>query len=206
MNSMPGGEIKDITDAEVVAGGVQAAAHSAEDRKKVLRRYRWEVVRPALREYDWTPFVAAASRPIPILGLTFGELQPEVRRWTMQELQSESGGIVNYRMWAVCRMTGRWPLQVLGYGEAPLQLPRCRACGAEAVDVLHALAACGGTAELYLELAAHARAPARGDRRMLVEALFGPERAPEHIRYVGRALRACAPERPAGLEGERPLP
>ena len=119
----------------------------------------------------------------------------------MQELQAESGGTVNYRMWAVCRMTGKWPLQVLGYGEAPLKLSRCRACGAEAVDVLHALAECVGTAGLYVELAVHVRAPARGRGRMLVEALFGSERAPEHIRYVGRALRTCAPERPAGLEG-----
>ena len=206
MVKMPGGPIRDITDVESLAGDIQAATHSAEERKKALRHYRWEVVRPVLREYDRAPFVAAAGRPIPTLGLSFGELQPEFRRWTLQELQEECGGIANYRMWAVCRMTGRWPLQVLGLGEAPLLLPRCRACGAEAVDVLHALAACGRTAELYLELAAHARAPARRGGRMLVEALFGPARAPEHIRYVGRALRTCAPERPAELEGGRPLP
>eukprot|EP00959_Pyramimonas_sp_CCMP1952_P190480 3983730-Pyramimonas_sp.AAC.1 len=36
---------------------------------------------------------------------------------------------LHYRLWAVARMSGRWPLSVSGGREHPASLRRCRACG-----------------------------------------------------------------------------
>ena len=169
---------------------VEAATKSAAARKAVLRRYRWEVVRPAMREYDQKAFAAAADNIIPALGTTFRALQPGARLHSGAELAMEVAPLL-YRLWAVCRFTGCWPLQAVGGEDMPRELVKCDACGGAQVPVSHAFCACEGTLALFRALQADAVVPSRESEMEVVMALFGPGYGAAHVQYVGRALLKC---------------
>ena len=86
----------------------------------------------------------ASRRHLPGLGVSFSFVQSQPGVTHNQLLQVDWGRQAPrlYRVWAVCRITGRWPLQVLGQDSAPVYLEQCAACGASNVDVMHAIAAC----------------------------------------------------------------
>ena len=191
MRDWPGGGLGDVTEVEALKHDIDNIAAPG-DRKAVLRRYRWEVVRPAMLEYDRSAYNAAAERVIPGLGTSWRTLHPTLRAPTSSELMAESAHSLHYRLWAVCRLTGRWPLQVLGGGEAPELPDRCQACGSVDVPLLHAFGACPGTTGLRGELRSGMGVPHVATAHPTVDALFGQGHTVEDIRFVGRAVLACA--------------
>ncbi|CAK0877688.1 unnamed protein product [Prorocentrum cordatum] len=125
-----------------------ARAHPAR-RRALLEWYRWQVVRPALLEYDRQAFRKAASCVLPALRRSFAELcpGPSLPDWNLLGWESSPNFWKHYRLWAVIRMTGCWPLAVLGQGGLPATLSRCGACGASNVAVDHPLVACQATVQ-----------------------------------------------------------
>jgi len=200
MLKFPGG-IPDL-DAHPLFGGyalTHARACSAA-RRKLLKSYRQNVVRPALAQHDLAVFQEAAAPVLPGLGFSYSAAVPvpQALPWSLLDLDL---GLVTwraYRIWATVRVSGRWPLAVLGGSTLPLSLPRCAACGTEHPVVSHPLCACPGTAHLRHDLALEATMPPlRGDHFFLLqlfrEGPVGPARA-AHIRFVHAAvLCAVAP-------------
>ena len=176
---------------------LDAARADADARKLLLRMYRWEVVRPALLQYDRASYLRAASCVIPAFGVPFSHCQPLPAR-TDSELLCADWGINSwrlYRLWALCRVTGKWPLPVLGQTEMPLLLHKCAACGQVDVDVAHPLLSCHGTQALHANLCRHVGEFCREARVSFLTFLFGSNTQAgtrvHHIFYVGKALLAA---------------
>ncbi|CAK0864232.1 unnamed protein product, partial [Prorocentrum cordatum] len=184
MASMPNGPIRDISAHEGFTEEVVAARSSPASRRSLLRRYRQEVALPALRAYDQPSVDAAADRPLPCLGLPFRSLMPAMQRGTQQYMFEDHGGNLYFRLWAVCRVTGRWPLPVLGGEDAPLVLPRCGACPSTEVDVSHALLACGHTSASRRQLWTSIDGGAPTTQQAALLALLGPVATADCIKYV----------------------
>ena len=115
-------------------------------RKDTLKSYRLEVLRPTLLRYDRAAVAKAAMQALPPYNRSFAALCTFPSPLDPGMLAGEPGPSFwsHYRLWAVVRMTGKWPLSVLG-GEGkehPKFLRRCRACGRREVSVRHALGAC----------------------------------------------------------------
>ena len=160
--------------------------------------YRWQVVRPALFEYDQQAFRKAASEVFPSLRRSFAELcpGPSLPDWNLLGWEASPYFWKHYRVWAVTRMTGCWPLSVLGQGGLPATLPRCGACGAIDVGVDHPLVACRATA-VHQDLLARDGpriqdvAPEMALQVLFCEGLPSRARA-AHISYVGTAVMQAA--------------
>ncbi len=110
----------------------------------MLRRYKWEIVRPALREYDTIAFTKAAEEVIPSFGLPFLAFQQQPLRLPLKLLDEAPGRLA----WTwlpvrlLTRISGRWPLCISGSEEMPDALSQCAARGTMNVTVVHALAGC----------------------------------------------------------------
>ena len=202
----PGGALPDVVDVDFLADAVPNAVASPGARKALLRRYKREVVQPRLRTYDQEAYATAADRILPGFGVAFSSFQPLSAPGDLLDLRDlERVGNLFFRLWAVCRITGRWPLPVLGGEEAPITIDRCGACPCHEVSVVHAFTACAGTAELRGELWRKVSMPPVAAAGMVLGALFGPARETEHIRFVARAILACGRGRVPEAGGGRAL-
>ena len=191
MAGMPGGAIPDINQVEYLTPILSTATSCPAARKDVLRRYRLEVVTPALREYDRPSMEAAVHRVIPTFGMPFEDFMP-MGIWSRPpEPDADFGGNLHYRLWAVCRLTGRWPLPVIGGEDAPALLQRCAACHSPEVAVTHAFTACAHTSALRRTLWSARGQPEPVSNQALLLALFGPEHNTPCVQFVGRALLRC---------------
>ena len=200
MLKFPGG-IPDLDAHPHFAGRalIEARACSAA-RRKLLKSYRQNVVRPALRQHDLAVLQEAAAPVLPGLGFSFSAAVPvpQALPWSLLELDL---GLCTWRacrLWATVRVSWRWPLAVLGGSTLPVSLPRCAACGAVHPVVSHPLCACPGTAHLRRALEQEATMPPLHCEHLFLLQLFreGPEEPPRaaHIRFVHVAvLSAVAP-------------
>ena len=189
MARMPNGPLPDINVHEGFTEEVVAARSSPASRRSLLRRYRQEVALPALRAYDQPSVDEATSRPLPCLELPFSSLMPALQRGTQQDMLEDHGGNLYC---AVCKVSGRWPLPVLGGEDAPLALPCCGACPSTEVGVSHALLACGHTLASRRQLWASIDGGAPSTQQAALLALLGPQATTDCIKYVGWALVRCA--------------
>ncbi|CAE8590209.1 unnamed protein product, partial [Polarella glacialis] len=90
-------------------------------RKKLLRRYRREFVRPVLLERDRSEYIAAACKAIPGgIGAPL-DWQPEPGSLPFSQLEGAAGATawMWFRCWAIIRITGRWPCPVFGFNALP---------------------------------------------------------------------------------------
>ncbi|CAE8720354.1 unnamed protein product, partial [Polarella glacialis] len=90
-------------------------------RKKLLRRYRREFVRPVLLERDRSEYIAAACKAIPGgIGAPL-DWQPEPGSLPFSQLERAAGATawMWFRCWAIIRITGRWPCPVFGFNALP---------------------------------------------------------------------------------------
>ena len=118
---------------------------SLELRRSLLRDFKLQVVRPALRARDLVAFQRAACARLPALDMSYAVLVPEPQQLPVGMLSLDFGPHMwrEFRMWAVARMSGSWPLPVLGVPCLPVTLSRCAACGDLQVDIAHALCGSG---------------------------------------------------------------
>ena len=186
--------IPSLLDFAPAVARLEAARADADERKHVLRRYRWEVVHPALQAYDRECYLRAASRVIVAFGVPFTHFQPLPSQTPSGLLCCDWGSSSwrLYRLWAVCRMTGRWPLPVLGQTELPESLQVCAACGQINISVTHPLLVCPGTLVLHQTLTAAVGSLYRDSQVAFLTAVFGHNAPPanryQHILYVGKAI------------------
>lgn len=188
-------KIHDIADTPVCTPALlwKARTDSA-TRKAVLRRYRWEVVRPILYQYDQAAYAQAATKTIVALGWTFARLQPRPSKLPVDllRLDTHPSAWRWFKMWAQVRLTGAWPIPTLGGESFPIYIAECPACGSRCITVRHPLCECPGTLVLYRQLCSAVSMPHRQQTSLFMYALFAhdppvSERA-QHVRYVGLAL------------------
>ena len=106
---------------------VEEARHEPQLRKRLLKEYKLSAVRPVLLQFDRLAYFEASRKELTYLGWSFGALLARPTRISIDLLKFDAGpGTWRwYRLWAVCRMTGRWPMQVLGIVEALESLDMC---------------------------------------------------------------------------------
>ena len=188
----------DITMHPNFAKLVPRAQESKAVRKSLLKRYRWEVVRPVLLRHDRHVYDRAANKLLPAIGMPFKRFSPTVERLPLQLFENNVDDRVwkRYRCWAIARVTGRWPLCVLGRVQCPIVLQMCSGCRARDITICHALCECSATAALYKGWRYDGMRCGEGrtNTQGFLTALFRPEtsRMEEVIDYVGAALLRCA--------------
>ena len=174
---------------------ITEAQGSSEIRKLLIRRYKWEVVKPRLQAYDSAAFVAAAQKYLPGLFCTFESLQPDMDAFPMSLVyaESHSRSWVWYRIWAGVRLTGCWPSYIYEQRACPQALDCCPLCLAEDVTVGHAFCDCRHTLRFYEQMASALGSDLALPRtREVLPMLFdnkaqGDSRV-AHIMYVGQCI------------------
>ena len=167
-------------------------------RKDLLRRYRMDVVRPILLQRDRIRFASSAQADLPCIMTSFARLQPLAAMPDQGLLGWEFDRRTwrHYRCWAVVRISGRWPLAVLGASDCPQSLEFCRLCGTPDVDVCHALCECRGTSSLYDQLRVKGACPDRDRAPACTEYIFGMQQERTEflarVTFTGSAIAACA--------------
>jgi hypothetical protein len=166
------------------------ARHCKVNRRCLLKRYRANVVRPALLERDAVRYQKAASALVPRLGVPFSALQPKAERLPLGLLDLDLGPLTwrFFRSWCLVRCTGCWPLSCYGLGELAACLPVCPLCFATNVDVQHCLGTCPGSLR-FLEHFAAALASSSAPLVLLRNANSVPV-ATRQIEAVGRCVHA----------------
>ena len=111
-------------------------------RKHVLSIFRKQVLLPMFYRYDsYDQEQLQISCSEPLIGLGFS---PAEFLFDVTKLEWDTSELLwcwrDFRMWSLVRISGRWPLPLLGHSEFPLQLI-CPACDIS-VGVLHALLTC----------------------------------------------------------------
>ena len=117
-----------ITEHPAFAGApLRAAKRCPEARRALLQAYKWQVLRPAMLEYDRAAFQEAAAPALATLGVSFASLCP-VPSWPLLDLlQVERGPALwtDLRAWALVRMSGAWLLPVFGGASLSFAAPAC---------------------------------------------------------------------------------
>ena len=195
------------------------AKSDSDVRKIILKRYRWEVVRSCLLEYDRRVYLQAAEKFLDALQVSVGALQPTPERLDvgLMDVAWSSQSWKWFRCWSIVRITGRWLLTAYGEHELPSELPACRACGAARVSVAHAMAECPASEASYQALAGMSDLPQRECTPAFFRSLLylgkgseGSAHLVDRIRFVGTAINAsCSSgtvgEFPDGVSEETPI-
>ena len=171
---------------------IQAARDDAVLRKKILRKYRVQVVRPILLEYDRRNLVACTSVPLAGCGSSLSDLGYYTLKldWELFDIESPRAAWFEFRAWSLTRVTARWPLPLLGLRDMPLNIT-CPGCGAQNATILHLLCRCAVVEGAYANLAAEIPAcPRRTDERLFLQLLYGePEAWRQSQKFVGSCFR-----------------
>ncbi|OLP92388.1 hypothetical protein AK812_SmicGene25805 [Symbiodinium microadriaticum] len=171
---------------------ISAARSDAFLRKRILRRYRQEVVRPMLLEYDRRHLAECLSFDIPVFGCSLATLGFYTLNldWEIFHLKTPNVMWFNFRAWCLVRITARWPLPLFGCKELPLYLT-CPACGEPEASIGHLLCQCAVTTEDFATFCN--KVPGCPNRSLSIaffRTLFGtPATWLEAQNYVGTCLR-----------------
>ena len=146
-------------------------------------------------KYDRNAYLATARADLPALGASFADFVPEPRRphIDMLRVATSSGVWTRFRLWALVRMSGCWPLPTYGGQELPRVLPCCQLCGATQILVDHALCDCPSfqDARVSLQLSTGIPSPITGRSLFLLELLrdrVEPDIRAAHIDYVSAVV------------------
>ena len=188
--------IPEITDpAFCSAERLEQAYRDHLVRKMLLSEYKWSVVRPVLREYDRQAFSQAAQGDLPALGFSYAAFVPEPSRPPvgLLALDAGPGTWTRYRLWALVRMSGCWPLPVFGGDSLPPVLDACSVCGELQMSVAHVFRDCIAVAGAWRRLC-HAAAvpPPTVSRNQFIFELFRDDAnlvtRVAHIDFVATAV------------------
>ena len=148
-------------------------------RKALLRRYRQEVVRPALLGLEEAHLLLAAQSHMSVRPWTVAEIISHPPVDSFELLAYDEGPLTwcFYRIWALVRITGQWPFTCIGGTTLDATIPACPYCAVTHADVRHALVECPGTLSWRRQCAG---AP-------LLHILGVASEV--HIRFVGGCLR-----------------
>ena len=144
--------LPDIT-ATVSDTDLEEAGRDKGARLKILHHYKSSVVRPACIRYDQAAFDAAGTRD----WWFYAEHQSSLRQlpFVLLTVDWDVSNWLHYKLWAVVRVTGRFPLQFFGFDSMPKILPFCPLCRSPDATMEHVLSACGSTLDLYTAASHH---------------------------------------------------
>ncbi|CAE8605722.1 unnamed protein product [Polarella glacialis] len=186
--------IPDICDSLAFAPEELSAARECPVvRRGVMRRYRCEVLRPILQEYDRTALVAVASEVITGIGVAYERFQCGVLRGALGSYPEPQLPLPTkfLQASALVRISGKWPA-VLWNGRSLLEtLPRCPRCARTDVGVRHVVT-CPATAALRQDMVVCAGGYRPGYEDILLLDVLTNEGPAEHwweqINFLGKAL------------------
>ena len=164
------------------------------ERRALLKRYRWEVVRPCLLEFDGREFAKAAQTKIPVLELPFKSYQTSLCRFAPELIDAldHSSDWRAFRLWSLTRITGEWPLTVYGHMTSSKTISICYSCGVQDGDITHPICHCPTTKGAYEDLTVFPSCPPRAVWPNNLLFLFGEHNSAEErlscIRYVGNSI------------------
>jgi len=176
---------------------VQHAMHDSDVRRSLLKRYRWNVVRPALLEREMVEFSAASAKIIPVLGVSYSSLvtspRPFPHDWFCRHQDATTW--FHYRVWALMRLTGAWPSALYGEEAFPLTIDSCKLCGEPDISILHPLVICRANASLFLHASGLLPMPPREHGCTFIRFLFTDKPCMEHMAtlcaLVSKAVSRC---------------
>ena len=140
----PESPLPDVTECSLFSNdALDEARASNVERKKAVKNYRDAVIRPALLDYDRRAYGTAASKVFPAFGVPFAQFQPKhyACAWGVSLLTSTVHAKI-FRAWSVARISGKWPLTVLGEKHTSVTLEFCPFCGQPDVTITHTLLQC----------------------------------------------------------------
>lgn len=192
------GTISEVIACEAITvEEVESAWRCRLARKSLTRFYRQSVVRPILQAWGSKAFAMSADKWIPCFGLNVCSFLHFPEQFDQELLMMDPCAVrlLCFRVWALARITGKWPMTVCGGEELLDTLPICRCCGAPNISVVHALCSCLHTEGFFGDFAERCVIPDRRHTVPLLSALFG-DGAPalqreRHISYVGRSILLC---------------
>ena len=164
------------------------ARTSAHARRDCLRKYRQQIVKPALLALDWAASASSLGRQLAGLGMGFSEFLPASMELRVDACSLDWGvhSAQGWRSWAVVRITGTWPLCVFGGDGLPFAIPQCSGCGACSVGVVHALCVCPGTLVHFHWLRQHVVVPDRLEVPQFLKSLFSGELPTASVVFIIR--------------------
>ena len=145
MRRLPGDQIPDITAVSSFSNDCLSEARKCPVlRKQVVRRYRLEFVHPVIVEYDRIAFQSEASYNFDSFGWCFKDVQSCPGPFPGDLFAEDAAPVLLrwFRLWAVVRISGKWPLHLLGAPAAVPSLDYCHECGTPDIGVDHPLCAC----------------------------------------------------------------
>ena len=191
MRRLPGDQIPDITAVSSFSNDCLSEARKCPVlRKQVVRRYRLEFVHPVIVEYDRIAFQSEASYNFDSFGWCFKDVQSCPGPFPGDLFAEDAAPVLLrwFRLWAVVRISGKWPLHVLGAPAAVPSLDYCHECGTPDIGVDHPLCACPAATA---DISAGGATPSEGEQNFLL-ALFDdvPQwgEMSQHIRFVGKRI------------------
>jgi hypothetical protein len=173
---------------------ITAAQSCRETRKLVLRRYRTQVVLPALLERDHRSYLDSSSLVANLLGWCRSTLLPEPEAPVVELLDLDVGPLTwrFYRAWALVRITGAWPTCLYSALDCAPTLDLCPLCGASDITVVHCFCHCPYTIGHFHALSVDVSSPARTDSSTLCLQVFGhcssPSDRAHMIVFVGKCV------------------
>jgi hypothetical protein len=185
-----------ITEAGFDAPLLEDARENKTCRKSLLRRYRWDCVKPKLLAQDAATFASKSARIIPTFGVPLSAFLPQLGRLPITWLSAphQPGMWKFFRCWSLTRLTGRWPCSVLGSPDLPYTLETCPWCSAVEITVLHPFSACHKAAEHWAPVARDTQTGRPTDQSISIQ-LFGdcsdPVELWQLIAVVGAVLTEC---------------
>ena len=191
-------EIPDIAHHSLFTSQELATAICAPDiRKNLVRRFKWDVVRPLFLVIDRQHFQEQLQKAMGCFTVPFSVLSPSSFLFRTEMLAHAGGPATwtHFRVWTLARMTGKWPR----LGESAVEFDHSRAwcphCGISDVDLAHALAECDEVPVSYDHVFGSARRPPRQNSEEVLIFLFGDfirdsdiSLAMQRVCYVGCVL------------------
>ena len=110
-------------------------------RRNVLRRYKWQILRPAFLHVDSQVFTKDATKLLPGLDTTYACLGCYSMRSLSSMLVSELPWVW-IRAWYLVKLTGIWPLGLFSAERGVVEVPCCKHCKAVSIKVRHMLGEC----------------------------------------------------------------
>ena len=130
---------------------------SAARRKTLVAKYKFTVVRPAVRKFESKWFEKHLAQLRCIGGCSYAEIAPLRQPWrhSLHWAPWDRTMWVYFRWWCIARITFAFPLTGFGGGALPTTLENCPLCAASHVNLEHIICRCPGTDWIRFEMASH---------------------------------------------------
>ena len=136
------GPIPDVFAASVIdVNEERLVSTDSTARRRILRKYKWDVVRPAVLHLDSDVFRRDARKELPGIRASYEDLGC-FSKTAISLLLVNDVSWRFVRIWYLIKLTGAWPLGLFDVETQMDELPFCRLCGCRNIMTFHVLGEC----------------------------------------------------------------